>query len=124
MTEYVVSYDLKETAPKPHKEFILAAEKEGLLYVFQVTDLYRLPNTTIWGNFDSAEAVKAAFERAQTAAEKKLGIKIVLEKRLISELDDWLIRSNEKKAAEKKWTGSTKFETCRKHQLNDPFFVY
>lgn len=119
-----MSYDLKETSPKPHKEFILAAEKQGLLYVYQADDLFRLPNTTIWGAFDGKEGVRDAFERAQTAAEKKLGIKIVLEKRLITKLADFFIRSDKRKVPENKWTGATHLETCRKHQLNDPFFAY
>jgi len=124
VTEYLVSYDLKETNPKPHKEFVLAAEKQGFLYVYKADDLFRLPNTTIWGNFTDKDAARDAFEHAKTAAEKKLGITIVLEKRTISKFSDFYIRSDRRKAAEAKWTGTTDFETCRKHQLNDPYFAY
>ena len=75
------------------KPFVECAEIEGLVYVYDLGDeLARLTNTTIWGAFPDKKAAKAAFERAQTAAEKNLGRKIVLEKRVITQMADVFVR--------------------------------
>jgi hypothetical protein len=126
MPRYLVTYDFKETNPKPHKAFILAAEKERLLYIFKAGDgkLYRLPNTTLWGDFASAQAAWDAFDRAEAAADSKLPTKIVVEKRVLTLFSEGLLGSDRSKAPEQTWTGSNDFETCRNHQLNDPYFVY
>jgi hypothetical protein len=123
MPEYLVSYDLKATTPDPHKPFLDAAEPEGLLYVFQgTTDVFRLPNTTLWGVFGTIDAAKSAFDRAKATAEKKIGKSVTVEKRIITRLEDWSIKSDKRKAADPKLTASTKLERCRKHQLQDPYF--
>lgn len=125
MTDYVVTYDFKSNDSGQWKAFAERAEAEGLLYVFQGTsDLFRLPNTTLWGPYDKIDDVKAAFDRALSAAKKDVGKKITLEKRFISSIDDWSVRSDKKKAPESKWTKTSKFGTCREHQKNDPFFDY
>lgn len=122
MPQYLISYDLRSSSPSPHKPFLDAAEKEDLLYVYKATTLNRLPNTTVWGVFASKDAARAAFDRALTAAGDKLGKAIVLEKRVITLLSDFYIRSDVSKAPVKQWLGSSDLETCRKHQLNDPDF--
>ncbi|MEN5083077.1 hypothetical protein ABE438_11380 [Bosea sp. TWI1241] len=125
MADYLVTYDFKVGASSQYKEFVECAEAEGLLYFFHGTEqLHRLTNTTLWGVFVSTEEAKKAFDRAKAAAEGKVGRKIVLEKRVITLLSGWSILSDTKKAPETKWTKSTKFETCRAHQKNDPFFAY
>lgn len=35
MPDYLITYDLKSGSPDPHKPFLTAAEKEGLLYVWK-----------------------------------------------------------------------------------------
>ncbi|ATC30990.1 hypothetical protein CA606_00745 [Caulobacter vibrioides] len=125
MTSYLVTYDLKETTPKPHRAFIQAAEKEGFLYVFQGTrDLFRLPNTTLWGEFASCDLATKAFDRAKAAAARSLGVTVYVEKNFFTSLDDWSVTSDRSKAPEARWTGYSKLETCRQHQLNDPYFAY
>jgi hypothetical protein len=125
LADYLVTYDFKVGAPSQYKEFVECAEIEGLVYVYDLGDeLARLSNTTIWGVFPDKKAAKAAFERAQTSAEKNLGRKIVLEKRVITQMADVFVRSDIKKPRDARWTKSTKFETCRAHQKNDPFFAY
>lgn len=126
MEDYLVTYDFKKSgASNQWADFIKCAEPEGLIYVYDVGDeLARLTNTTLWGLFENKQAVKAAFERAQAAAEKKLGRAITLEKRVITKMTDVFVRSDEKKKPDQRWMKSTKFETCRAHQKNDPFFAY
>jgi hypothetical protein len=124
MAHILTTYDLKKTDPGPHRVFIEEAEKQGLLYVYRGASgkLLRLPNTTLWGVFDDAAGARDAFDKALTAAEKKLRKKITLEKRVITPFEDGLIISDTKKSPVEKWTKPTAFETCRAHQLNDPFF--
>lgn len=125
MADYLVTYDFKDGASNQWAEFVKQAESAGLVYVFQGTSkLFRLTNTTLWGVFEDADATTAAFDKALAAAEKAIGKKIVLEKRFVTVISSWSIRSDKNKAPDSRWTKSTKFETCRAHQKNDPFFAY
>jgi hypothetical protein len=126
MAHILVTYDLKKTDPAPHRVFIEEAEKQDLLYVHQVDSgkLVRLPNTTLWGSFDDAAAARAAFDKAVKAAEKRLGIKIKLERRVITPFAEGFLISDKKKSPTDKWKKATPLETCRAHQLNDPYFAY
>ncbi|QQM29630.1 hypothetical protein JET14_15135 [Martelella lutilitoris] len=125
MADYLVTYDFKDSASKQWEEFVKCAELEGFIYVYNVgEELARLTNTTLWGEFENKTAAKAAFERAQAAAGKKIGRTITLEKRVITKMADVFVRSDKKKKPDSRWTKSTSFETCRAHQKNDPFFAY
>ncbi|RWN66656.1 MAG: hypothetical protein EOR99_16010 [Mesorhizobium sp.] len=125
MADYLITYDFKDGVSKQWEEFVDCAEAEGLLYVFHATSkLFRLTNTTLWGVFSDTDAATAAFDKALSAAEKAVGRKIVLEKRFIAAIPTWSIGSDKNKAPESRWTKSTKFETCRADQKNDPFFAY
>lgn len=123
MTDYLISYDLFTGAGSPHREFLTQAETEGLLYVWRgASYVNRLPNTTLWGVFASRDAADAAFERARAKTEKKVGYKVVVEKRVTTGFEDTIVTSDKRKAPDPRWTGATSFETSRLHQLNDPFF--
>lgn len=122
MPRYLISYDLKDSTPSPYRPILDAFEKEGLLYVVKGTYLHRLPNTTIWGIFPNAKAAGKAFDRAKAAAAKSIGRAIVVEKRFVAHLGGGTVLSDRRKAPEPQWTGKTDFETCRLHQVNDPFF--
>jgi hypothetical protein len=124
MAEYLVTYDFKVGATSQYRTFVLCAEPQGLLYVYRSDDLFRLTNTTLWGEFATKENAKTAFDNAQAAAENKLGSKIILEKRMITRISDYFVRSDKRKAPEKQWMKASDLETCRAHQLNDPFFAY
>lgn len=125
MADYLVTYDFKDGASNQWAEFVKQAEAVGLVYVFHGTSkLFRLTNTTLWGVFDNADAATAAFDKALAAAEKAIGKRIVLEKRFVTAISNWSIRSDKNKAPDSRWTKTTKFETCRAHQKNDPFFAY
>lgn len=124
MKRYLTTYDLKETKPSPHKAFLDAAVAEGLLYVLKLRDgvLARLPNTTLWGEFPNRADAIAAFNRAKAAAETVIGRSIKLEKRIFTRLVDASVTSDEGKDSEPDLVGATDLETCRLHQLHDPFF--
>lgn len=123
MADYLITYDLKSGSPDAHKPFLTAAEKEGLLYVWKGADyVNRLPNTTLWGLFDSREAANKAFDRALAAAGKVVGYAVKLEKRITTKMTDTLVTSDKRKEPDPRWTGRSSFETSRRHQVNDPFF--
>lgn len=123
MAKYLITYDLKNTNPSPYTTFLEECEKEDLLYIYEVSgELIRLPNSTIWGIFSNRKAARTAFDQALAAAEKRLGRKITLEKRAIVGIAGASFLSDKQKSPEPKWTKSTSFETCRAHQLSDPFF--
>lgn len=123
MTDYLISYDLNTERGSPHKEFLAQAETEGLLYVWRgASYVSRLPNTTIWGVFDNRTNALAAFERTRVKTEKKVGYKVVVEKRATTEFTDCDVASDVRKKPLAKWTGVTTFDTSRLHQVNDPDF--
>ena len=100
-----------------------AAERAGLLYVTAgASFVSRLPNTTVWGVFTSAQAANDAFDRALDVTSRQVGYKVVLEKRCTITKAGLLIKSDRRKRPELTWTGDTAFETSRLHQRNDPFF--
>jgi len=123
MSDYLVTYDLADGSPDPHKPFLTAAETEGLLYVWQGQSyVSRLPDTTVWGVFRTTSDAIAAFDRAIEKAERKVGYSIKLEKRCTVKVDDTTVKSDRRKKPEARWTGASSFETSRLHQLNDPYF--
>ena len=121
MTRYIASYDLT----KGHSEFLAAALDEGWTYVFPVSgELFRLPNTTLWGNFADRTAAQAAFTRALDAAQMELGRRCKRTKSIIGPLPQGArVLSDVKKATEPEYTvEGDDFTTCRLHQLHDEFF--
>jgi hypothetical protein len=99
MSEYLVTYDLKDGNPGPHRDFIMAAEAEGLLYVYKPSEsVMHLPNTTLWGNFSIRDAVRDAYKRALDKAIKIVGYTIKLEKRAITQISNPYFLSDESKA--------------------------
>jgi hypothetical protein len=123
MPDYLITYDLADGSPDPHKPFLTAAAAEGLLYVWKGANyVNRLPNTTVWGVFATKEAADNAFDRALATAAKAVGHSVTMEKRCTTGMDNTSVTSDRRKKPEARWTGRTSFETSRLHQLNDPFF--
>lgn len=121
--DILISYDIAEGKPDAHKPFLTAAEKEGLLYVWKgASYVNRLPNTTLWGVFDSTAAANEAFDRALKKVGRDLGYTVKVEKRATTEMGSSLVTSDTRKKPETRWTGETGFETSRLHQVNDPYF--
>lgn len=82
MTSYVISYDLKKTNPDPHSEFLKQAGKVGWnTWILGSNGFwYRLPNTTLVGDFADQATAKAAFEKAVEATAREIKGSVVVEK--------------------------------------------
>lgn len=124
MPNYLITYDLPSAHEDAHKPFLDHAEKHDLLYIQSANTkmLYRLPNTTLWGKFDDRAAAIAAFDAALNDTVKQVGHPVPLEKRMVTRQVDAEVKSDQRKTPDPKWKGATSFETCRQHQLNDPYF--
>lgn len=98
MATFIACYDLKETSPKPHNEFLEAAKQHGWEPWILARDniWYRLPNTTLVGQFDSQELAVAAFKAIRPDAEKALGVSIVVEKWFVAKYVGANFNSDEK----------------------------
>ena len=87
MPDYFVTYDLRVTDPDPHAEFIRQAEARGwVTYKWGPTarKWYRLPVTTLVGQFYNSRVAKARFVSAREAAEAALGIRVTVEKFILA----------------------------------------
>ncbi|ASS57594.1 hypothetical protein [Rhizobium leguminosarum] len=87
MARYIAVYDIAETYPDPHSEFITQAEKLGwVTWVWAPArqKWYKLPNTTLIGEFADRDAAKAAFNDAAKAARAEVG-KLTIEKYFIAD---------------------------------------
>ena len=126
MLKFLTAYDLRDSKPDPHGPFVKAAAQNGWLYVISEGegDLLRLPATTLWGEFSDADAADAAFDKAIHQASSAIGRDVILERRATSLFAHAFVCSNRQKAPIPRLVGTTLFETCLNHQLNDNFFAY
>lgn len=98
MPDYLVTYDLRVTDPDPHGEFLDQAVARGWA-VFkwgpQSQKWLRLPNTTLVGEFSSRDAAKDAFDQARAATQSVLGVRVTVEKYILSTYGNALFSSDE-----------------------------
>lgn len=76
MPRFVISYDLEDTHPDPHSELLKHAEAFGWsvwIYAPATSTWYRLPNTTLLGEFPSRESAKQAFDGAVETTRASIG---------------------------------------------------
>ena len=87
MPDFIATYDLRETNPSPHGEFLEQAKKKGwkLWILSSDNEWYRLPNTTLVGDFPSKDAAVKALKDTRAATESELRIKVTMEKWIVSE---------------------------------------
>jgi hypothetical protein len=88
MTQFLGTYDFKKTSPEPYTAFLAAAERHG--WYHWITDdttgkRFRLPNTTVQGDFINYTAAAAAFDVALNEAARAIGKSIMIEKWFIAE---------------------------------------
>ncbi len=85
MAMFVACYDLNDTN-KPHGDFLAAAIASGWSQWVLANDKkwYKLPNTTIRGDFTDHDTAMKSFHSIKPAAEKSLGKKITLEKYFVT----------------------------------------
>jgi hypothetical protein len=98
MPNYVASYSLKETNPKPHATFLKHATRLGWAHsILSRTNIWhKLPGATLIGKFDDIDIALKSFDAAATAASAELKSPIVVEKLIIAEYLKSRLRSNEK----------------------------
>ena len=86
MANFIATYDLNDKN-NPHDEYLEAAEKCGWYPWIRASDSkwYRLPNTTLKGEFDTKDAAVAAFKSIKGVAEKSLGSTITVEKWFVAQ---------------------------------------
>lgn len=101
MTLYLATYDLQETTPKPHGEFLQQAIKNGWQAWILSSDRvwYRLPNTTLMGEFPSLDAATNALEATRAATAAALKIPVTMEKWIISQTTVSKFNSDQRQAA-------------------------
>ena len=84
LDNFLIAYDLKSTDPDPHSEFRKQAEPQGLSNWIEINgELCQLPNTTLYGSFESRDFAVAAFDRALHATRSKIKGEVVLTARCV-----------------------------------------
>lgn len=86
MPLFIASYDLTKTNPPPHEKFIEEAAKKGWQrWVLSASNVwYRLPNTTLHGNFADREAAVQALKDTRAATQAAIGITVTMEKWIVT----------------------------------------
>ena len=99
MPTFLASYDLKETNPRPHETFLNKAVKRGwnLWIKGGSGKLYRLPNTTLEGTFETRKDAVAALKAAREDTAKELDIPVDMEKWIVAEYSGSTFNSDRKK---------------------------
>ncbi|KQY78636.1 hypothetical protein ASD52_01970 [Ensifer sp. Root142] len=97
MTTYVISYDIKKTTPDPYSEFLNQAEKVGWkvwIWAPSVKKWYRLPNTTLVGDFQNRDAAHRAFNTAVANTSAAIGVTVTVEKFFLAAYSESLFNSD------------------------------
>ncbi len=87
MTLLVVCYDLKTINPDPHDEFLDQADVLGWaskVWIPSRKQWYKLPDTTLVGDFANRAAATAAFDAAKTATGTAIGRRVTVAKRFLA----------------------------------------
>ncbi|WP_266030404.1 hypothetical protein [Brucella intermedia] len=86
MAKFIATYDLTNTNPSPYSEYLSAAKELGWsVWILSSQSVwYRLPNTTLVGEFSDMDAAEKAFDSIKGRAEKKLGRPITVEKMIVA----------------------------------------
>jgi hypothetical protein len=95
---FIASYDLEDTRPSPYAAFLAAAENRGWSCWIKGGDSkqwYRLPNTTLVGDFESRDAAVAALKAAQSEAAAEIGHQFKMPKWIVAEKNGSQFNSDE-----------------------------
>lgn len=123
MKAFLVSYDLHSSNDAANSAFLDAAANHSLSYLFIENGIVqRLPETTIWGVFDSAAYCNASILDAVVDAELDIGDTITVTRIAITIFEDAFVDSDKVTVYIPALRGSNLLETCLNHQLNDPEF--
>lgn len=94
----IATYDLTNTSPSPYNAFRQAAVALGWDVWVDASDSYRyrLPNTTLVGDFGGSSAANDAFQAIKPAAERILGRPITVEKYFVADYQQGIVESDTK----------------------------
>ncbi|WP_439373120.1 hypothetical protein [Bradyrhizobium sp. DASA03120] len=86
MPKFIASYDLKETKPDAHENFVVNAIENGWSpWILDHNDtLFTLPNTTLQGSFANQTQAVAALNATRAETAEELGINVTMEKWLVA----------------------------------------
>lgn len=99
MTDFIITYDLTRTNPEPYGTLLDEAETRGWsrwVWGAQSQKWFRLPNTTLIGEFADRSAAKKAFDDAVSATGTQIGRKVTVEKFFLASYSGSLFSSDEK----------------------------
>lgn len=87
MPKFIASYDLRETNPSPHAEFLKQATAHGwrVWILSGKNEWYRLPNTTLDGEFVDRDAAVTALKNTRAATERELRVTVTMEKWIVAD---------------------------------------
>jgi len=87
MATFIATYDLKQTNPDPHWEFLSQSANFNWLPWIKSSSgpWYRLPNTTLVGEFANLAAAVQALENTRTATQAAIGTAVIMEKWIVAE---------------------------------------
>jgi preprotein translocase subunit Sec63 len=87
MPKFIASYDLKETYPDPHSPFLQKAEAAGwALWILSGNQKwYRLPNTTLVGEFADKDTAVNALKQARSDTQQEIGTTVTMPKWIVAE---------------------------------------
>lgn len=99
LQSFVITYDVEDDDPSPYDELLDQAEANGWSrWVFgaKTKKYFRLPNTTLIGEFADKLAAEDAFLKAVKSTGKELGIKVVVSKYFLAAYSTARFVSDEK----------------------------
>jgi hypothetical protein len=99
MTNFIACYDLNGTN-NPHNDYLAAAIACGWSQWVKTESgkWFKLPNTTLHGNFADEVSALASFKNIKTEAEKLLGKPITMEKYFVTKYSTASVVSDDKKS--------------------------
>ncbi|MTH62184.1 hypothetical protein [Paracoccus litorisediminis] len=99
MPQFLASYDLTNTFPSPYAPFIEQTIPRGWSPWIPVQNgqAYRLPNTTVQGDFPTLEAAVAELEAARAATARAIGKIVEMPKWIVTEASNAIVASDEQR---------------------------
>lgn len=117
----LITYDLKSGSSDHNDVFLAAAQIQGLIFVVKgrvANTIFRLPQSTVWGQFDSLSEANTAFDSALAITSAVVGYSVEIEKRMSVSFNMHLVRSNDSVPVNPEYIGDDDYETALLHQKN------
>jgi hypothetical protein len=102
MLSFIATYDLRETNPDPHTTFLNKSRSFGWNYwILSTTNntWYRLPNTTLVGQFETMDTAVTALEATRVATQHEMGRIVNMDKWIVTQFLDGRFNSDDQQRA-------------------------